>query len=206
MEIADHKGSQPLETAGLSATRDGAATERVVTIPNVLSIARLVVLLPLSLFLLLTDRYVLTLVALFLLGATDWLDGYLARRLDQQSTFGKNLDVIADRVSIVFIGAGLAVAGLIQWWMIVFIAAIDAVVALIAWLLYHGPPTIRVSMAGKVRTALLLFGLPGLILAAALNSDAVRQAAVALVVLGLIFQVIAAAGYIYAMLKDSGKI
>ncbi len=175
---------------------------RIFTIPNVLSISRLLILLPIALYLLIFGEYRLTIFALFFLGATDWLDGFLARRLNQQSKFGKILDVVADRVSVVIIGCGLVIAGLMPWWVVAYIAAIDAVVAAITWHLYQGPPPIPVSMVGKVRTALLLFALPGLILAAALESPVVRNAALALLWLGMIFQALAAIGYVVAMVQD----
>ena len=178
---------------------------RILTIPNVLSISRLMILLPVALYLLISGRYVSTIVALFFLGATDWLDGFLARSLHQQSNFGKILDVVADRISVVIVGIGLVIAGLMPWWVVAYIAAIDAVVAALTWYLYQGPPPIPVSMSGKVRTALLLLALPGLILAAALESPVVRNVALALLLLGMIFQAIAAVGYIAAMLRDKKK-
>lgn len=176
--------------------------DNVFTIPNVLSVSRLVILLPLSLYLLATHRYAWTLVALFFLGATDWLDGYLARALNQQSELGKYMDVVADRISVVFIALGLVFAGLVPWWVVCVIAGVDAIVAATTWFLFHGPPNIAVSFVGKVRTMLLLFALPGMILAAALDSPSVREASYVVLAIGLVFHIVAAVGYIRAMVRN----
>lgn len=176
--------------------------DKVFTIPNVLSASRLVILLPLSLYLLATHRYAGTLVALFFLGVTDWLDGYLARALNQQSELGKYMDVVADRISVIFIALGLVFAGMVPWWVVCVIAGVDAIVAATAWFLFHGPPDIEVSFVGKVRTMLLLFALPGVILAAELDSPLVTEASYVLLAIGLVFHVVAAVGYVRAMVHN----
>lgn len=175
-------------------------THKLWTIPNVISISRLVVVLPITIALLLAGQYVWCLVALTVLGVTDWLDGFLARRLGQQSQFGKEMDPVADRIAIVFIGCAMIAAGLLPWPVVALIAGTDLVVLVctLAWFKGHAPD-IPVSKVGKLRTALLLFALPFLILAAALQVPVMVTIGLVLVWLGTAGHVVAAIGYLRAM-------
>ena len=79
---------------------DGARTSQVWTIPNIISMVRLAGV-PLFLWLVIgPEADVLALVVLMISGFTDWLDGYLARRLNQMSKLGEILDPVADRLYI----------------------------------------------------------------------------------------------------------
>ena len=107
---------ETVEPAGqLSPAESESAydTDRVWTLPNVLSMLRLAGV-PLMLWLILGPRADLVAVGvLALAGFTDWLDGYLARRWQQRSRTGQMLDPIADRFYILAIVIGLAVRDLI---------------------------------------------------------------------------------------------
>ena len=84
-----------------------AVSHRVLTIPNLISIIRLAGV-PLFLWLVLgpeADGWALA--VLFVSGFTDWLDGYLARRLNQTSKLGEILDPVADRLYILATVIGL---------------------------------------------------------------------------------------------------
>ncbi|MGH9205293.1 MAG: CDP-alcohol phosphatidyltransferase family protein, partial [Acidimicrobiales bacterium] len=79
---------------------DRKGLDRVFTLPNLISFARLGCV-PLFAWLLLGQGQRLAAAGLLAaLGATDWVDGYVARRFDQVSTLGKVLDPIADRVVV----------------------------------------------------------------------------------------------------------
>ena len=81
------------------------------TIPNLISVLRLLAI-PWFVWLLLhDDRPIAAGVLLAVLGATDWVDGYIARHFDQGSTFGKIVDPIADRVLIITAGVALIISG-----------------------------------------------------------------------------------------------
>ena len=93
----------------------------VVTIPNAVSLVRLL-LIPLFIWLVLIEQTAWAGVLLGFIGATDWVDGYLARRLDQVSEVGKMLDPIADRLAVaVAVILGLLVGVLPAWfaWAII---------------------------------------------------------------------------------------
>ena len=178
-----------------------SGTDRVWTIPNLISFARLAILLPLFSVLLLQDHTWWAFATLMVLGSSDWLDGYLARRLDQVTLLGQRLDPVADRISIVVIGVVLAFAGLLPWWMVAGIAVVDLTLLTLAAVWFHGSPDLPVTRIGKWRTAALLAGLPVLIVAHALGSTPVRFVGLALMVIGVLGHIIAGAGYAAGMAR-----
>ena len=140
-------------------------TDRVLTIPNVLSMVRLAGV-PLFLWLVLgpeADGWAL--VVLMLSGVTDWLDGYLARRLGQISTFGQILDPVADRLYILAVVVGLAWRDIIPWWLAVLLPARDLLLwGLVPFLRTRGYHALPVHFLGKAATANLLYAFPLLLL------------------------------------------
>ncbi len=107
-------------------TDDTSGGGRVFTIPNLISLARLAGV-PVFLWLVLAVRSqagdwwaVGLLVAA---SASDWLDGKIARALNQQSNLGEVLDPAADRLYIVSTIIALAVRGIIGWWLVAILAA-----------------------------------------------------------------------------------
>ncbi len=173
------------------------------TVPNIVSFMRLTVLLPLSLGLLASENYGWSLVALFFLGTSDALDGFLARKLDQKTPLGTELDPLSDRASILLTALALVIGGLLPWYLFVAIVAVDATLALVATVLLHGYPDVPVSLLGKARTVLLMLGLPALILAAALQSPGLRVAALVITTLGVVGHVLTGAQYLSVMLRNS---
>ena len=136
---------------------------RILTIPNVITLIRLACL-PIYLVLLLgRDQRFEAALLLAALGATDWIDGYIARRFHQVSTLGKVLDPVADRL-LFFVGiAGILLvdpAGAPVWfcWMViareVFVSVATVGLALM------GAKRIDVTWFGKAGTFGLMFAFP----------------------------------------------
>jgi cardiolipin synthase len=158
-------GDSPVR-ASVSAADDGAALDRVVTIPNALSVARLVGV-PVFLWLVLGPHADAWAVAVLIASAaTDWLDGKLARALHQQSRLGEALDPAADRLYIAATLVALAVRGIIPWWLFALLVVRELVVAGALGLLKRrmGFGTLQVSFAGKTATLCLLYAFPLLLL------------------------------------------
>lgn len=150
-------------------------TGRILNIPNILTIAR-IILIPVFLLIaywppaLGVNGYEgsfarhLLLTGLFVLAAiTDWFDGYLARRLNQSSAFGRFLDPVADKLMV---AAALVV--LVQWQpsismafaAIVIISREITVSALREWMAELGARTnVAVSMVGKYKTAFQMIAI-----------------------------------------------
>jgi cardiolipin synthase len=135
------------------------------TLPNLVSMARLLGV-PLFLWLVLGPRWdVAALGVLLVAGITDWLDGYLARRLGQQSRLGELLDPVADRLYILAVVVGLAWRDIIPWWVAVVLPARDAFLwTLVPFLRTRGYNALPVHFLGKAATFNLLYAFPLLLL------------------------------------------
>ncbi|MFD1249210.1 CDP-alcohol phosphatidyltransferase family protein [Nocardioides ginsengisoli] len=151
---------------GGSKTGDGRSTgPRVLTIPNLISGLRLLGV-PLFLYLVLgPEADVAALVVLMLSGVTDFLDGWLARKLNQQSELGKLLDPIADRLYILAVVVGLAMRDIIPWWVALSLPLRDLLLwGLVPLLRTRGYSALPVHFLGKAATFNLLYAFPLLLL------------------------------------------
>ena len=135
------------------------------TVPNLISMARLAGV-PLFLWLVIgPEADVWALVVLMISGFTDWLDGYLARRLDQMSKLGEILDPVADRLYILAVVLGLALREIIPWWVAVILPLRDVLLwGLVPFLRTRGYSALPVHFLGKAATFNLLYAFPLLLL------------------------------------------
>ena len=135
---------------------------RVLTIPNVLSVIRLI-LVPVFLYLLLVRHAYGPSVAILMFGgASDWADGKIARLVaNQSSRLGELLDPLVDRVYMVTVPVGLALAGVVPWWVVAILLGRDAVLAsTLPVLRSRGITALPVSYVGKAATFSLMVGFP----------------------------------------------
>jgi cardiolipin synthase len=139
--------------------------ERILTIPNALSFVRLL-LVPVFLWLVLAPKYdELALAVLMVSGVTDYLDGKLARRLNQTSKIGAILDPVADRFFILAVVIGLGYRDIIPWWLAVILPLRDVFLfSLVPFLRTRGYSSLPVHFLGKAATASLLYAFPLLLL------------------------------------------
>ena len=153
-----------LDDGGLSVDQP-VVSDRVLTWPNLLSIARLCGV-PVFLWLVLgpeLDGWALLLLALS--GFTDWLDGKLARTLNQSSKLGQILDPVADRCYILAVVIGLAIRDIIPWWLAIGLPLRDVFLfCLVPFLRTRGYSALPVHFLGKAATANLLYAFPLLLL------------------------------------------
>jgi cardiolipin synthase len=150
-----------------SGTSRREQQDRVLTIPNGLSVARLAGV-PVFLWLVLGPKADTWAVCLLVAaGVSDWLDGKIARAWNQQSRLGQVLDPAADRLYIAATLFGLAVRGFIPWWLVAVLLSREIVlgVALLALRLHSYRP-LQVSLVGKAATMCLLYAFPLLFLGA----------------------------------------
>ena len=140
-------------------------SDRVLTLPNVLSFARLLGV-PLFLWLILVPEADGWAIALLVVsGITDWLDGYLARRWNQITRVGQLLDPIADRLYILATLFGLLLRDIILLWLVVLLVSRDVVMAVVlAILKRQGITGLPVHFIGKAATFNLLYAFPLLLL------------------------------------------
>jgi cardiolipin synthase (CMP-forming) len=142
--------------------------ERVFTIPNLISLARLAGV-PVFLWLVLGVRTQAgdwwAVGLLMAAGLSDWLDGKIARALNQQSRLGEVLDPAADRLYIVSTIIALAIRAIIGWWLVAILAARELMLGVVLLVLRrHGYGPLHVSFVGKAATLNLLYAFPLLFL------------------------------------------
>lgn len=140
-------------------------TVGVLTVPNAISVLRLLSV-PLFAVLALRDQTVWALVVLAMAGASDWLDGRLARMLDQRSRLGELLDPAADRLFILATLVVLTVTGAVPLWLVLVIVGRDVLLTVVLVVLVRaGVGPLPVHFVGKAGTFALLYALPLLLLA-----------------------------------------
>ncbi|NGO71038.1 CDP-alcohol phosphatidyltransferase family protein [Streptomyces boncukensis] len=145
-------------------------TDRVLTIPNILSMARLVGV-PVFLWLILwpvfdgpnADGWALVVLAFS--GVSDYLDGKLARRWNQISSLGRILDPAADRLYILSTLVGLTWREILPLWLTAVLLAREALLLVMVWVLdRHGYAPPQVNFLGKAATFNLMYAFPLLLL------------------------------------------
>lgn len=95
---------------------------RIVTVPNLITLVRLVCV-PVFVWLLSDDHDLAAAALLAVLGASDWVDGWIARRFDQGSNLGKVMDPVADRVLLLTAAVALVIDGAVPWVVGVLVLA-----------------------------------------------------------------------------------
>jgi cardiolipin synthase (CMP-forming) len=144
---------------------DDDGLDRILTVPNVVTMVRLLCI-PLFLWLLFgAHRQIAAAVLLAVLGATDWVDGYVARRYGQVSTLGKVLDPTADRLLVGTAVISIMIYGAVPLWFglatIVREVLVSGMVILLAAM---GAARIDVLWVGKAGTFGLMFAYPTFLL------------------------------------------
>ena len=174
-------------------------SDRVLTLPNLLSLLRLLGV-PLFLWLLLgphADGWAIVVLALS--GVTDWADGKLARALGQSSRLGALLDPAADRLYIVATLVAFVIRDVVPLWVVLLLLGREVVLGLTLLVLRRdGWPPLQVHYLGKAATFLLLYAFPLLLLADGTGTaaDVARPIAYALTVWGAALYVLAGALYV----------
>jgi len=177
------------------------------TVPNAVTLARLL-LMPVCAYLLATGRFGWGIALTAVVGSTDWVDGWLARRTGQVSRLGQLLDPLADRLLIASVAIALVIQDVVPWQAAVLLLARDLVL-LCAWPLLkrRGIEPPEVILLGKAATLVLLIALPVLTLGA--TEVAVADAARVLGLLGLwagvVMYYLAGAVYVRMVLDRLGQ-
>lgn len=162
------------------------ASARLVNAPNLITALRLV-LIPFFAFVFLSGKSdLLAFLLLAIIGWSDFLDGFIARRTGQVTELGKVLDPLADRVAVITILGVFVFRGVIAWQLAVIILARDVAVLIIFGVLEKkGYPRIPVNRTGKAATAAIFGGVAVAALNLAIgDSVSVRAASITLLVAG----------------------
>jgi cardiolipin synthase (CMP-forming) len=135
-------------------------SDRVWTLPNVLSMLRLVGV-PLFLWLILTRHDGWAVVVLTISGVSDYLDGKIARHYNLVSRVGQLLDPLADRLYILSTLLGLAWREIVPWWLVALLVSREVFgAALVMVVRSYGYRALPVHFIGKAATFNLLWAFP----------------------------------------------
>jgi cardiolipin synthase (CMP-forming) len=147
-----------------SGKEAGFLKGEVLNIPNVLSFLR-IALVPVFLWLLLEEMFVSAITVLAIAGLTDFLDGYLARKLNQTTKLGKMLDPVADRLYIFATLLALSATGYVPWWLAGLVILRDLLMLIsLPVLASVGHRSLPVHYLGKASTFALLYAFPLLLM------------------------------------------
>ena len=173
---------------------------QVWTWPNLVTAIRLAGI-PVFCYLLLgTDHHVAAVVVLAVGGGTDWVDGFLARRLGQESRLGRLLDPLADRLYILVAVIVLTIAALLPWQFTAALLAREAIMGLTILVLRHnGYAPFQVHYVGKTATFIVFMSFPVLVLAGLVDATTgwAQPAGWALAWWGIVLYWLSAAMYIW---------
>jgi cardiolipin synthase len=144
--------------------KTGFLNGEVVNVPNLLSFLR-ILLVPVFLWLLLNQLFLAAIAVLAFAGLTDFLDGFLARKLNQTTKLGKMLDPVADRLYIFATLLALSATGYVPWWLAGLVILRDVLMLISLPLLASvGYRSLPVHYLGKASTFALLYSFPLLLM------------------------------------------
>jgi cardiolipin synthase len=147
-----------------SGKTTGFLKGEVLNIPNALSFLR-IALVPVFLWFLLEEMFVSAIIVLATAGLTDFLDGYLARKLNQTTKLGKMLDPVADRLYIFATLLALSATGYVPWWLAGLVILRDVLMLISLPILASvGYKSLPVHYLGKASTFALLYSFPLLLM------------------------------------------
>lgn len=196
------RGDEPAGQ-GRAAQSSPHADSGVLTVPNAFTALRFLLIIPAVIAILqIQERPWMPLVLVAIFSLTDWVDGFLARLLDQFSEFGAKLDPIADRIGLGLVIIALTVEGMLPLWAILVIAAVDValLVMLVRLRLREG---MAVTWAGKLRTALTMLGVVAVLAGPAFDWSWLTALGSVCVQAGAVLHVLNGIGYARTALRIS---
>ncbi|MBO0981142.1 CDP-alcohol phosphatidyltransferase family protein [Microbacterium sp. SD291] len=170
------------------------------TLPNAITVLRLLLVVPITVLLVQHAAPVLTLVLLVLFGASDWVDGFLARRLGQTSRTGALLDPFADRVGVAVIASGIVIAGHLPLWVAVVVVGVDLCLGIV-WVVKRPAQMPAATGLGKARTAVFMTGLVLIGLGILPGFDVVGAVGQVICGVGAVLHPIVGFGYLRTLLR-----
>jgi len=142
------------------------ASSRIFTVANAVSVVRLMAI-PVFLWLVIEDRLLIAFVLLVVAVLTDFVDGMIARRMNEITKLGQFLDPFADRLFIAATVIALAIQDVVPWWFVIAVMLRDALLGIGGVVMArYGAATLPVKWWGKVATFAMLVVLPLFLLGA----------------------------------------
>ncbi|MFT4147362.1 MAG: CDP-alcohol phosphatidyltransferase family protein [Micrococcaceae bacterium] len=160
-----------MQLVGTGKNKAGIIVPTLFTWANLVTMCRFLLVPYFAWVVLHQHAYMKAFWILVILGSTDWIDGFIARRFNQVSTWGKILDPLVDRLGLALITLTMVKEGIAPWWLFPVLIVPDVTIALFGLLFLKRRPDFEVTYTGKIRTALLFFAVPFLLLSATPEFD-----------------------------------
>ncbi|GAT73347.1 CDP-diacylglycerol-glycerol-3-phosphate 3-phosphatidyltransferase [Microbacterium sp. HM58-2] len=170
------------------------------TIPNAITLLRLLLVVPIAVLLVQGAEPVLAFVLLVIFGASDWVDGTLARLLGQTSRFGALFDPFADRVGVAVIASGFVIAGHLALWVAVVVVGVDLCLGIV-YLLTKPERMPAATRLGKFRTAVFMTGLALIGLGLLPGAELATAAGGVICAIGAVLHLVVGYGYLRTLLR-----
>jgi cardiolipin synthase (CMP-forming) len=135
------------------------------SLPNLITIGR-ILLVPLTIWLIVSDQYFPAFLVFIIAGVSDAIDGFLARRLSLHTELGRYLDPLADKLLLVSIYVALGFQHHMPPWLVILVASRDVMIVgavILSWLM-DKPMTVKPLMVSKTNTLAQIL-LAGVVLA-----------------------------------------
>lgn len=127
-------------------------------IPNILTIFR-IILIPFIVISIVKDDYITALVFFVISGLTDILDGYIARKFDGITDFGKLIDPLADKLTQISTLITIVIKGIIPYWILIVILLKEVIMICGASFLYGKSTVVSSRWFGKLSTVVLYIAI-----------------------------------------------
>jgi cardiolipin synthase (CMP-forming) len=184
--------------------RPDQRSDNWLNVPNTISVVRLIVLVPVVIWLMSqSDQRIAATIALAIFGCTDWIDGFWARKFGQVTRLGEILDPVADRLGIVIICVAMSWFGILPLWMLAVIMLTDVGLGIVGVVRLDATVKSTVSWLGKIRTALIMVGLPVLLLStdSRLQDTPLYMTGIFLLSAGCVLHLAAGIDYAFRLLR-----
>lgn len=142
------------------------------SIPNLITIGR-VLLVPMTVWLIISNAYGLAFLSFVVAGVSDGVDGYLARRMNARSDLGAHLDPLADKALLVSVYVTLGYLAMLPVWLVIAVVSRDVLIVsafLLSWVM-DKPMKAVPLMISKINTAGQIVLAVAVLAAAALDRD-----------------------------------
>ena len=127
-------------------------------IPNILTILRFI-FIPIILYFIFTGNYILGIVFFTISGITDVLDGFIARKFNLISNFGKLLDPLAEKLTQISVLASFVAVDIIPFWILVIVILKELIMVVGASFLYGKDVVVYSKWYGKLATVLFYLAI-----------------------------------------------
>ena len=168
-------------------------------LPNKLTLLR-ILLIPVFIIIMMLDipnHYLIACLIFVVASITDALDGYIARKNDLVTDFGKFMDPLADKLLVISALICMIESSLVSGWMVIIIVARELTVSILRAIAAADGKVIAASGGGKIKTISQMLAVIILLLGANLSNNLLLQVGTIFMLIATFFTLYSGADYLY---------